>query len=101
MDESLISLEKSGQGCATRRTAPMILLCGGEGAAGVKTGGVFFLLVSYSGRSGRGGHAGLEAAAQRRAAHAMPVEVAELEGRRGSATGRAGPHREGAILHSV
>ena len=45
----------------------MFLLCGGEGAAGLKTGGVFFLLVSYAGPRGRGGHAGLEDAARRRA----------------------------------
>ena len=30
----------------------MFLLCGGEGAAGLKTGGDFFLLVSYAGPRG-------------------------------------------------
>jgi len=43
----------------------MFLLCGGEGAAGLKTGGVFFLLVSYAGPDGRGGHRGVENAARR------------------------------------
>lgn len=50
----------------------MFLLCGGEGAAGLKTGCVFFLLVSYAGPDGRGGHRGVEDAARRhlRRAHA-------------------------------
>jgi hypothetical protein len=52
----------------------MILLCGGEGGAGVETGGVFFLLISYGGRSGRGGYAGLEAAARRRVERTMAPE---------------------------
>lgn len=53
----------------------MILLCGGEGAAGVKTGGVFFLLISYAGRHGRGGHAGVNAAARERVKRTMPPEA--------------------------
>ena len=52
----------------------MILLCGGEGAAGLKPGGVFFLLVSYAGPDGRGGHRGVEDAARRHAAGALPSE---------------------------
>lgn len=45
----------------------MILLCGGEGAAGFNTGGAFFLLVSYAGRDGRGQN-GIAAVERRRAA---------------------------------
>jgi hypothetical protein len=45
----------------------MILLCGGEGAAGVKTGGAFFLLISYAGRDGQGGDPGVEDASRLRA----------------------------------
>lgn len=61
----------------------MILLCGGEGAAGVQTCGAFFLLVSFRGRRRRGGHSRLEAAAAERAARALPVEIGGLERRRG------------------
>ena len=53
----------------------MILLCGGEGAAGVKTGGAFFLLVSYAGPDGRGRHRGVEEAARKR----VPVDLAADE----------------------
>ena len=42
----------------------MILLCGGEGAAGVKTGGAFFLLLSYGGPNKRGGYRGVDGAAR-------------------------------------
>ena len=54
----------------------MILLCGGEGAAGLNTGGVFFLLISYAGASGRGGHRALETAARERVQRTMSGEVA-------------------------
>jgi hypothetical protein len=57
----------------------MILLCGGEGAAGVKTGGAFFLLVSYAGPDGTGGHRTIEAATRlptpRRLSTAAPARL--------------------------
>ncbi len=74
----------------------MILLCGGEGAAGVETGGVFFLLVSYRGRSGRGGHRRVEAAAQQRAARGLRSDGPAI--RRANEPERK---RTGAALHLV
>jgi hypothetical protein len=53
----------------------MILLCGGEGAAGVNAGGAFFLLVSFAGADGCGGHRGVADAARERAAGAMPRDA--------------------------
>jgi hypothetical protein len=74
----------------------MILLCGGECAAGAKTGGAFFLLISFGGRSGKGGDRRLEAAARERAQRGLAVEAAGLNRRSGLAAGR-----KRAALHLV
>jgi hypothetical protein len=66
----------------------MILLCGGEAAAGVKTGGVFFLFVSFGGKGGAGGLGELEAAAAERAVRGLPAELAGLGGGRAPAPRR-------------
>jgi hypothetical protein len=66
----------------------MILLCGGEGAAGVNAGGAFFLLVSFAGADGCGGHRGVADAARARAAEAMPQDAeGSSAGRRRSGRG--------------
>jgi hypothetical protein len=66
----------------------MILLCGGECAAGAKTGGAFFLLISFGGRSGNGGDRRLAAAAQERAERGLVMEAAGLARRSGLGAGR-------------
>ena len=73
----------------------MILLCGGEGAAGVKTGGAFFLLVSYAGPDPRRHASG--AGARANAVRLMPAEHA---GRR-HATPRPHDPAHRGLLHSV
>ncbi len=72
----------------------MILLCGGEGAAGVKTGGAFFLLVSYAGPHLDPNGIGAEARAN--AVRLMPVEDVGHY----SEAKPAAPARRG-LLHSV
>ena len=72
----------------------MILLCGGEGAAGVKTGGAFFLLVSYAGPNAD--QNGIRAAAHENAVRLMPVEDVGAYAR----SKPAAPARRG-LLHSV
>lgn len=69
----------------------MIFLCGGEGAAGLETGGVFFLFVSYGGPCGRGGHPGLSDAAWRRAQGSMACRADAFQRRCSRAEPRARP----------
>ena len=87
---ALILREKLRRRMRDLKGRTMFLLCGGEGAAGLKTGGVFFLLVSYAGPHGRGGHAGIEDAARLRARGGL------------RSVGRLAPMRAGRPnLHSI
>ena len=69
----------------------MILLCGGEAAAGVKTGGVFFLFVSFRGAGGCGGLKSLEVAARERATRGLPMTISGYDGSRRPASWRDVP----------